>query len=101
MAGQNPRRHPEAAFRTMGDEGGLVVLPTRREVKVLNPVGMRIFDLLDGELSESEIAQQVADEFQVGLEEAGGDVRLFLDDLRRAGMLIEEIAKEAPAGEVH
>ena len=55
MVAPKPRRHPEAAFRAMGDEGGLVVLPTRREVKVLNEVGMRVFAMLDGTHTEDEI----------------------------------------------
>ncbi len=37
----NPRRHPDTAFRPVGDEGGLVVIPGRSEVKVLNPVAMQ------------------------------------------------------------
>ncbi len=31
-----PKKHPDSAFRAIGDEGGLVVLPGRAEVKVLN-----------------------------------------------------------------
>ena len=64
---QYPRRRPEAAFRPMGEEGGLVVLPTQRQVKVLNEVGIKIFSLLDGTHSESQIAAAVAAELGLHL----------------------------------
>jgi hypothetical protein len=84
----------------MGEDGGLVVLPTKREVKVLNPVGMRVFDLLDGTRSEEEIVETVAAEFEVSRDDATRDVRDFLEDLRREGMLIETAEQAAP-DEVH
>jgi hypothetical protein len=87
---QYPRRHPIASFRQMGDEGGLVVLPTRSEVKVLNPVGVKIFSMLDGTHSEERLAEAVAEEFEIGLEQAREDVGLFLGELRRNGMLVDE-----------
>ena len=84
-----PRRHPEAAFRPMGDDGGLVVLPTQREVKVLNPVGIKVFSMLDGSHSEAQIAEAVAEEFDVAVEQATEDVKAFLGELRRNGMVID------------
>jgi hypothetical protein len=82
-----PRRHPEAAFRPMGDEGGLVVMPTQREVVVLNEVGIKVYSLLDGTHSETQIAEAVAAEFEVAPEQAEADVRDFLGELGRKGML--------------
>jgi hypothetical protein len=94
-----PRRNPEAAFRPMGEEGGLVVLPTRREVKVLNEVGIRVYALLDGSRSERQIAEVVAEEFEVALDEAARDVAAFLAELRRDGMLLEDGAPAVAEGE--
>ena len=54
-----PRKHKDAAYRSVGDEGGLVVLPGKAEVKVLNPVGSLIFSLIDGEHSHADIARAV------------------------------------------
>ena len=62
---QYPRRHPDTAFRPVGDEGGLVVLSGRAEVKVLNPVAIKVFGLLDGEHSPEQIARAVVDEYDV------------------------------------
>ena len=86
-ATEYPRRHPDSAFRPVTDEGGLVVLPGRAEVKVLNPVAIKVFGLLDGQHSVEEIAQLVTAEFEVDHEQAISDIRRFLDELERHGML--------------
>ena len=85
-----PRRHPDSAFRPIADEGGLVVLPGRAEVKVLNPVGIRIFGLLDGSHSVEEIAGLVAAEYDVAETEAQADVSAFVGELAAHGMLAGE-----------
>ncbi len=82
-----PRRHPDSAFRPVGDEGGLVVLPGRSEVKVLNPVAIKVFGLLDGSHSVDQIARLVTEEFDVGEEQALEDIRAFLAELDQHGML--------------
>lgn len=82
-----PQRNRETAYRQIGDEGGLVVLPGRAEVKVLNPTGIAIFRLLDGRHTVAEIARAVASEFDVTEEQALADVGAFLDELDRNGML--------------
>ncbi len=84
-----PRRHPDSAFRPIGDEGGLVVLPGRAEVKVLNPVGIKVFSLLDGTRTVEQIAEAVTAEFDVEREQALQDVREFLDELSQQGMLAD------------
>jgi hypothetical protein len=82
-----PCRHPDTAFRKVGDEGGLVVLPGRSEVKVLNPVGSTVFGLLDGRHSVEEIVAAVAKEFEVDAAQARGDVESFLAELDAHGLL--------------
>ena len=86
-ASTHPRRHPDTAFRKIGDEGGLVVLPGRAEVKVLNPVGIAVFSQLDGSKDIDTIVASVAEEFDVDLAAAREDVVSFIDDLRKNGML--------------
>ena len=93
---RNPRRSPEASFRPFGKDGGLVVMPMRREVQVLNPVGIRVFSLLDGTRSEAEIVGVVLEEFEVSPEDAARDVAEFLEQLRGAGMLADD---RDPVGE--
>ena len=82
-----PRRVTGTAYRDVDGEGGLVVLPDKREVKVLNPVGSLIFSLLDGQHSQEQIAEAVAQEFEVTPDAAQRDLEEFLRDLQAAGML--------------
>jgi hypothetical protein len=83
----NPRRHPDTAFRPVGDEGGLVVIPGRSEVKVLNPVAIKVFSMLDGSHSVEAIVAAVTDEFDVNDEQAATDVQTFLGELNANGLL--------------
>ena len=85
-----PRRHPDTAFRPVGDEGGLVVLSGKSEVKVLNPVAIKVFGLLDGEHSPEQIAKAVVEEYEVSEEEALRDVKSFIEELESHGMLAGE-----------
>lgn len=84
-----PRRHPDTAFRKIGDEGGLVVLPGRAEVKVLNPVGIAVFSLLDGSRDVDALAAKVVEEFDIEEAQARADVAEFLAELERDGLLAE------------
>ena len=89
-----PRRHPDTAFRQVGDEGGLVVLPGRAEVKVLNPVGIAVFSLLDGTRDVDALAARVAEEFEIDLPQAREDVVAFLTELQREGMLADQASPD-------
>jgi hypothetical protein len=82
-----PRRHPDTSFRQVGDEGGLVVLPGRAEVKVLNPVAIAVFALLDGSRDVDTLAATIEGEFEIDLAQAREDVIAFLTLLQREGML--------------
>lgn len=86
---ERPRRHPDSSYRAIGDEGGLVVLPGKAEVKVLNPVGVKIFSLLDGTRTLEEIAAAVVEDFDVEPSMALRDVKSFLAELAAEGMLSE------------
>jgi hypothetical protein len=82
-----PVRNPETAFREVADEGGLVVLPSRSEVKVLNPVGSKVYSMLDGTHTVDEIIAAVVEEFDVNEADARRDVEGFLAELDSQGML--------------
>jgi len=85
-----PRRHPDSAFRAVGEEGGLVVLAGRAEIKVVNTVAIRIFELLDGTRTPEQIADVVTSEYDVEREVALAHVRVFLEELSSHGMLADE-----------
>ena len=84
---QKPRRDPTTAFRSVADEGCLVVVPSRAAVEVLNPVAGKIYSMLDGTNTEDEIVRAVVDEFEIGEGEARKDYHAFLDVLRAKNML--------------
>ncbi len=94
---QLPRRESSTAFRSVADEGCLVVVPSRATVEVLNPVGGKIYSMLDGTHTEDEIVRGVMEEFEVGEEQARRDFREFLSELRAKGMVVTVGRGEAPA----
>ncbi len=75
--GSRPSHHPDVAARTIEDEA-VVVLPVQGEVLVLNEVGTRIWDLVDGLKTVQEIIDTIVDEFDVTPPEAGRDADEFL-----------------------
>jgi hypothetical protein len=82
-----PHRAAGSAFRAVGDEGGLAVLPGRGEVKVLNEVGSRVYALIDGKRTIGELVRQIADEFEVTPDQAAADVNEFLSVLEAEGLV--------------
>ena len=86
-AENNPKRASTTAHRDVAGEGCLVVVPTEAKVEVLNPVGGRIFELLDGTRSEEQIVAVILEEFEVDEDQARKDVKAFLDELRERKML--------------
>ena len=84
---EKPARNRSLAFREIPDEGGLVVDPRHSRVEVLNPVGSRVYALLDGEHSIEEIVASIVEEFEVEESVARADIEAFLADLRERDML--------------
>lgn len=81
-----PSRVREAAFRVVDGEA-VVVLSNRAEIKVLNDVGARIWELCDGHSTLTEIADRIDEEFEGAGEELRSDVREFVESLLERGML--------------
>ena len=76
----------ESAFRRYGEQGWVVHLKDPANT-LLNEVGARVFELLDGRHSVQEIATVVSKEFDVVLEQAQQDVLDFLEKLQANQML--------------
>jgi len=94
-SGQYPIPHPQAAARVIDGEA-VVVLAESGEVQVLNEVGSRIWELMDGQRSAADIARAIAAEFDVSPEEASADTAEFL------GQLVEEravVLRDCPAAD--
>ena len=56
-------------------------------IYVLNPVGSRIWDLLEAPTTPAQIADAIISEFSVTPERASQDVREFLDALDSRGLI--------------
>ncbi len=88
------------SFVTRHIAGETLVVPVTGHVMdlesiyVLNPVGSRIWELLESPITADRIAEIVANEFAVSPENAAGDVVEFLDVLGSRG-LIQELAEGA------
>lgn len=79
-------RQSDRLAARMIDGKGVVIVIDRQELHTLNEVGMRVFELAKGR-SADEIAQIVANEFQVETAEAQADAKGFLDKLVELGAL--------------
>ncbi len=81
-----PRLRADVRVRTIGGEA-VVVVQSAAEVMVLNEVGTRVIELVDGSRTVGDIVELLLGEFNVGDEQLVADVSTFLDELRRAGAL--------------
>lgn len=84
--GAVPQRHPQVAARTIDDQA-VIILADSGNVTILNPVGTRVWDLIDGIRSVSDILTVITREYEVTPEEAQTDVYAFLTDLTERGAI--------------
>ena len=80
---ENPlSRHPDAASRLYDGEAFIVVSGVGK-YHILNPIGTRVWELIDGTRTIADIVEVICEEYDVARETAETDVRTFVDDLRR------------------
>ena len=77
---------PSAIGRTI-DEEAVIVLPEQGQVKVLNEVGARIWDLADGSRTVRDIATAICLEYQVEPARAEADTLDFVAELVERGVV--------------
>jgi hypothetical protein len=82
-----PMRDPAVISRQIGDEA-VLVHPTQGVIRILNPVGARIWELADGRRTVAELAGQLAGEYDAPPDQVMADVRRFCDDLESRGVLM-------------
>ncbi len=75
-----PAPNPDVIGRSIDNEA-VLVLPKIGKVKVLNEVGARIWELVDGSRSVREIADVLCAEFDVSAATAQQDAMEFITDL--------------------
>ena len=77
---RRPIHHPSTASRVFGSDA-VVISPTENMVRMLNPVGSRIWHLTDGSNTIEDIAVTLTQEFEVDLPHARQSVAGFVEDL--------------------
>jgi sensor domain CHASE-containing protein len=85
------KRKEEFMLQNVGGENLLVPLGRRvmdlNGIVVLNDTGRFIWELLARERSDRELASAVAGRFDVDAARAGADVKAFVDQISRIGLL--------------
>lgn len=80
LAEKYPVLHLQVAARIIDGEA-VIVLPESNQVNVLNEVGSRIWELIDGARSVGEIAEAIVAEYDVTAGQAERDVSEFIQAL--------------------
>ena len=78
---------PEAVSKVIGQEA-VIILPAAGEVKVLNEVGSRLWELVDGQRTIAELAAQICDEYAVTFEQAEADALDFIQRMLERKLLV-------------
>jgi hypothetical protein len=91
-----PAFHPQVAARIIDGEA-VIVLPESSQVNVLNEVGSRIWELVDGARNVGEITKIIVAEYDVTAEQAERDISDFIQELVDNKMLVLVDEKAAAA----
>jgi len=78
---------PEAVSKIIGQEA-VIILPAEGEVKVLNEVGSRLWELVDGQRTIAELAVKICDEYAVTFEQAEEDALDFIQRMVERKLLV-------------
>ena len=81
-----PVHHPRTASRVFSGEA-VVITPAENMVRMLNPVGSRVWELADGTRTMDEIAAALTAEFETDLPQARASVAAFVTELLDKGLL--------------
>ena len=81
------RWHPKVACRTL--DGTAFILADSRMLS-LNPVGSRIWDLLETGATIADLSATIAGEFETTREVAAADISHFIDDLLTRQLLVPQ-----------
>ena len=80
-------KSPEAVSRIIGHEA-VIILPATGEIKVLNEVGARLWEILDDRRTIAELAAQICDEYAVTYEQAQDDALDFIQRMVERKLLV-------------
>lgn len=81
-----PHPNPEIISRRLENEA-VLVMPINGKIKVLNDVGARVWELIEGGNSIEAIIASIAQEYNTSEEAVTADVQTFLSQLAERGMI--------------
>lgn len=87
IADKVPHLHPQVAMSVIDGEA-VVVLPQAGQIEVLNEVGARVLQLVDGKRTIADIAEVIVREYNVEMEQATEDVEELIEGLVGDGALV-------------
>ncbi len=83
---RTPVRNPATASRVFSGEA-VIITPTENTVRMLNGVGSRIWELVDGERTVEQIGAVLAAEYDIPAGDATDSAGRFVDELLAKGLL--------------
>jgi hypothetical protein len=92
-----PERNPKLAWREIDGEA-VIISPVDSQVHELNETASVIWKFADGRHSVDQIAEVVAEGYEVPLEVAQADVRELIEMLSAKGLLMAPKRQEVFAG---
>jgi hypothetical protein len=72
--------------RVIADEA-VIVLPEKGQVKVLNDVGARVWELVNGQRTLEVIISMICLEYEVAPDQAEADIIEFINQLEQKGII--------------
>lgn len=79
-------KNPKVVGQTVDHEAVLILLE-KNQVKVLNEVGSRIWELVNGQRTISDISNIICYEFDVTQQQSQDDALVFLEELLFKGIV--------------
>ncbi len=86
---RRPSHHSRTASRVFSGEA-VVITPAENVVRMLNPIGSRIWELADGTRTIDDIASVLTGEFDVDFAHAHQSATTFVEDLAARGLIAFE-----------
>jgi SynChlorMet cassette protein ScmD len=86
-----PIANPIAVLREEFDDWGVLFNPDTADAVGINPVGIAIWKLLDGEHDIGQIQDLIQEQFEGVPEAAGEEISAFINDLEERGFVGYEV----------
>jgi hypothetical protein len=80
-------RNKDMVWRTVGNEA-FIIDKDGTAIHQLNRVGSEIWKLSDGNLTISQIIENICNQFEITAEEAGNDSTLFIETMLAEGLVV-------------